>query len=95
MDLHRTREHVVECCPDPSAPPPGEAGLTSVLRFPLLSAATETEWVKAFPGATALPGRLDTESWEPERLRSRGSPGARLEADGGLQLLRCIISQEP
>lgn len=67
-----------------------KALLTRVLRFPLLSLATETDTdrEKYFPG-DALLGLLDIESWEPDTLRSKASP----EAAVGMEGLRvvCIL----
>lgn len=45
-----------------------------MLRLCRLSAITDTERLKCFPGE-ALLGRRDTESCEPLMLRSRASPG--------------------
>lgn len=65
--------------------------LTSVLRFPLLSLATDTdtEREKYFPG-DALLGRLDIESWEPDKLRSKASPEMPVGMDEGLRVV-CIL----
>lgn len=65
--------------------------LTNVLRFPLLSLATDTdtEREKHFPG-DALLGRLDIESWEPDRLRSRASPETPVGMEDGLRAV-CIL----
>lgn len=65
--------------------------LTSVLRFPLLSLATDTDTdrEKYFPG-DALLGRLDIESWEPDRMRSKASPGTPVGMEEGLRAV-CIL----
>lgn len=65
--------------------------LTRVLRFALLSPATDTdtEREKLFPG-DALLGLLDMESWEPDRLRSRASPVTAAGLDAGLRAA-CIL----
>lgn len=78
--------------------------LTSVLRFPLLSPATDTDREKYFPG-DALLGLLDMGSWEPDRLRSRASSGVPVEMDVGLRVVcillkpakqtKCFQSEEP
>lgn len=62
-----------------------------MLRFPLLSLATETDTdrEKYFPG-DALLGRLDIESWEPDRMRSRASPGTPVGMEEGLRAV-CIL----
>lgn len=62
-----------------------------MLRFVLPSAATDTDTdrEKCFPG-DALLGRLDTESREPNRLRSAASPGERAGIDEGLRVV-CIL----
>lgn len=65
--------------------------LTNVLRFPLLSLATDTDTdrEKYLPG-DALLGRLDIESWEPDRLRSRASPEMPDGMEDGLRAV-CIL----
>lgn len=67
--------------------------LTRVLRFPRLSPATdmETEREKYFPGE-ALAGLLDTESCEPDRLRSSASPGTLVGMEQGLRVV-CIFRE--
>lgn len=62
-----------------------------MLRFPLLSVATETDTdrEKYFPG-DALLGLLDTESWEPDKLRSKASPETPVGMDEGLRVV-CIL----
>ena len=67
--------------------------LTSVLRFPLPSLATDTdtEREKYLPGE-ALLGLLVTESWEPVRLRSGASPAPPEGMDVGLRVV-CIVTK--
>lgn len=62
-----------------------------MLRFPLFSLATDTDTdrEKYLPG-DALLGRLDIESWEPDRLRSRASPEAPVGMEDGLRAV-CIL----
>lgn len=62
-----------------------------VLRFPLLSPATETDTdrEKYFPG-DALLGLLDIESWDPDKLRSKASPETPVGMDDGLRVV-CIL----
>lgn len=64
---------------------------TSVLRFPLLSPATDTDTdrEKYFPG-DALLGLLDTGTWEPDKLRSRASLWVLVGMDEGLRVV-CIL----
>lgn len=64
-----------------------------MLRFPLLSLATDTDTdrEKYLPG-DALLGRLDIESWEPDRLRSRASPEAPVGMEDGLRAV-CILTK--
>lgn len=65
--------------------------LTRVLRFPLLSLATDTDTdrEKYFPG-DALLGLLDIESWAPDKLRSKASPETLVGMDEGLRVV-CIL----
>lgn len=49
----------------------------------------DTEREKHFPGE-ALPGLLDTESCEPDRLRSSASPGTLVGMEQGLRVV-CIF----
>lgn len=51
----------------------------------------ETEREKYFPGE-ALPGLLDTESCEPDRLRSSASPGTLVGMEQGLRVV-CIFTK--
>lgn len=76
------------------APMVGQCLPTRVLRLPLLSLATDTdtEREKYFPG-DALLGLLDTESWEPVKLRSRASPDLPAWMDEGLRVV--CIPQRP
>lgn len=65
--------------------------LTRVLRFPRPSLATDTdtEREKYFPGE-ALLGLLVMDSWEPDRLRSKASPGTLVGMEDGLRVI-CIL----
>lgn len=64
-----------------------------MLRFPRPSPATDTdtEREKCLPG-DALLGRLDMGSWEPDRLRSRASPGTPVGMEEGLRAV-CILRE--
>lgn len=77
----------------PSQRPAADVALTRVLRFPRPSLATETdtEREKYFPGE-ALLGLLLRESWEPDTLRSKASPGAAGGTDEGLRVV-CILKK--